>query len=603
MKGALSRAFISHMNNVSIRIKLLFFFLLLSVIPFLVMTFLNNKTVSSEIKEQILFSADQVFNDNITMIKNKLDGVVEVSTLICLNDSVVQQVLGAKPLSYFEDYMLQNSDYRRLSDFLFNVEKYEFIKRVALYTKNNYFFSSQNVNFYSMDEVKESSWYAEVIGSSKQINWFSSSYFNTIKSDDSILCALRKIRNLDNLPEVLAIMRIDVDKTQITDIIKHSIITPHSRVILINSKDESVCTAGNPDNVLRYDTSLHYEEISKNYSDPQQWYTIRLVGSTLLMKSRDIPNTDWKMILLIPYADLFSASNKSRQSMTVIAIITSLAACGLAYILSYSLTKRIKQLILHMRKLETGNFDIGILPHSRDEIGLLQQNFNYMLTKLSTVMDEKLEMGKEIKNTDLKLLQAQINPHFLYNTLDLINWKAIDKNVPEISTLVQALAKYYRMSLGKGEDIVPLSDEIEHVKTYVRIQNERFQNRIHLDISIPESLKQFRVLKLLLQPLVENSILHGIMEKYDMEGTIRIDAAATDGRVSIRITDDGVGMQQSRLETLLVPEQDNKKNGYGIRNIHERIKLYYGAEYGLSYKSSLGSGTVAEITLPFQNLP
>ena len=227
-----------------------------------------------------------------------------------------------------------------------------------------------------------------------------------------------------------------------------------------------------------------------------------------------------------------------------------------------------------------------------------------MLTKISILMDSQYALGKRIKELELKSLQAQINPHFLYNTLDLIKWRANEYNDTETEELVAALSNYYKRSLGRGRDMVPLKDEIDHIESYVYIQNMRFDNCVKLTVEIPDSLKNCLLPRITLQPIVENAIIHGILEKNDESGTINIRAEGRNNELYIYITDDGVGMEQEKADILL-SENDTMNitgSGYGLKNIDERIKLSFGEAYGISFSSHPGKGTTVIVRIPIKIL-
>ena len=223
-----------------------------------------------------------------------------------------------------------------------------------------------------------------------------------------------------------------------------------------------------------------------------------------------------------------------------------------------------------------------------------------MVKRINNLVQQQYQAGRDIKNAELKALQAQINPHFLYNTLDLINWKAIDKNVPEITEITHALAKFYKLSLNQGKDVVTLRDEINHISTYVQIQNLRFDEKIGFCISIPEDLYQYGILKLLLQPIVENAIIHGILPKKgeNYKGIIEITGSIDKEDLVLNIRDNGVGITKEKIKSIFNNTNVRNKNGYGIKNINDRIKLYYGEKYGLTYQSCEEMGTTVTIYIP-----
>ncbi|MDF2986874.1 MAG: integral rane sensor signal transduction histidine kinase [Eubacterium sp.] len=251
-----------------------------------------------------------------------------------------------------------------------------------------------------------------------------------------------------------------------------------------------------------------------------------------------------------------------------------------------------------MKEAGSKNFIIEPLKNGEDEIGELTDSFNSMAGKINGLLDEQYRLGYEIKNLELKVLQSLINPHFLYNTLDMIYWLAVKNKVPAIENAAKSLGRFYNLSLGHGEDIVTLEKELTHVSTYVNIQNMRFEDKIKLVVDVPDELYSCRIIKIVLQPLVENAILHGIYEKEDSRGTITISGDASDGILQITIEDDGVGMNTEHLSALLSTPGENR--GYGVWNINERIRLTYGEPYGLQFTSTPNAGTCVFVKFPFE---
>jgi two-component system sensor histidine kinase YesM len=256
-----------------------------------------------------------------------------------------------------------------------------------------------------------------------------------------------------------------------------------------------------------------------------------------------------------------------------------------------------------MDRVVQGDFSVALNPGNRDEIGQMTERFNLMVSEIEQLIEEKYRLGKEVKNLELKALQAQINPHFLYNTLDLINWMSLRGDAHEITKLVNALSRFYKLSLGMGEDTVTVRAEIEHVSTYVQIQNMRYEDAIELIVEVPQSLLGCPILKLVVQPLVENAIFHGILMKKDERGTIRIRGEREGGHVHLFVEDDGMGMTEEMVQRVLTGSAVSKDHhGYGVRNIHERLQLSYGSGFGLRFQSVPGRGTSVRITIPAAGL-
>ncbi len=217
-------------------------------------------------------------------------------------------------------------------------------------------------------------------------------------------------------------------------------------------------------------------------------------------------------------------------------------------------------------------------------------------------MEEKVSYGQQIKSLELKALQAQINPHFLYNSLDLINCTAIAHSVPQISRMVKSLGQFYRLSLSGGKEQILLSAEMKHARLYVDIQNMRFEDRIEAHWSLDEDAGKCQIIKIILQPLIENAILHGIFEKPSKHGNLWVNVSRNADIITITVSDDGVGMNEETLQANFFSASHENvsetSGGYGVRNICDRLRIAYGAPYGLSCESAPDRGTTITITIP-----
>jgi two-component system sensor histidine kinase YesM len=279
----------------------------------------------------------------------------------------------------------------------------------------------------------------------------------------------------------------------------------------------------------------------------------------------------------------------------------------LAFWVASTSTRRIGRLIAGVREFERGNLTLQLAGEGADEIGELTGDLNRMASRITWLLDERYRLGQETKHSEMRALQAQINPHFLYNTLDLVNCLALRRGDPAIGSAVEALSRFYRLSLSGGAETVSLSQELEHVEIYVRIQNMRFDDGISLTVDVPEELRRLPILKIVLQPLVENAILHGIREKEGWRGTVAIrawrepageDESGEPDVLAVEIADDGVGMESARLAELRQGVKPAEGHGYGVRNIDRRLKIRYGPQYGLTYRSERGHGTRVTVRIP-----
>ena len=228
----------------------------------------------------------------------------------------------------------------------------------------------------------------------------------------------------------------------------------------------------------------------------------------------------------------------------------------------------------------------------------MAMGFNQMVNKLNEQRQRILKEQSQLRKAQLDILQSQINPHFLYNTLDLIIWMARNKRKDEIISIVYSLTKLLRISLSKGSDIISLEDEITHIESYLTIQSIRYKDVIHYKIKVPDELKPYRIPKLTLQPIVENAIYHGLKETAE-GGTIFIEAQETDNTLLLIVQDNGRGMDPSKEKSIndmfLNPAM---KFGFGLNNVNERIKLHFGKDYGIEVSSQINVGTEVKIRIP-----
>ena len=303
-----------------------------------------------------------------------------------------------------------------------------------------------------------------------------------------------------------------------------------------------------------------------------------LSGKNLTLNVRTIGYTGWKLVrfFVLFVADLF---------LFLLAMINAF--------ISDKISNPIKSLDGSVREIESGNLDVEIVPSGSYEVEHLGKSIKNMLGRIKVLMSDLVAEHNAKRKSEFDTLQSQINPHFLYNTLDIIVWMIENENSDKAVNIVTALAKFFRISLSKGKNIITVKDEVEHVRNYLMIQNMRFKNRFEYSIDVDEEVLSYSSLKLMLQPLVENAIYHG-MEFMDGDGEIDVKVFKEDDSLYFTITDNGLGMSEDMVETLLSKDFVPSKKGSGIGV----IKLYFGSEYGLKVESEPDEGTKITIHLP-----
>lgn len=321
-------------------------------------------------------------------------------------------------------------------------------------------------------------------------------------------------------------------------------------------------------------------------------------GEKRLITLKNVKYADWR-IVGVSYMDEIMTPKKEINSFAVFVLIFGMVfAIAASMLISAKISHPIKKLEKLMQKVERGEFDINVEVKGEDEVKQLSRTFNIMILRIKELMSQIIKEQEEKRKSELKALQAQINPHFLYNTLDSIVWMAENGKSQGVITMVTALAKLFRTSISKGEEVITVRDEIEHARNYLIIQQIRFRDKFEFEIKAQPEVLECKSLKLILQPLIENSIYHGFEHMVD-KGKIQIIASEVNGKLLYEVIDNGLGMSEEVLERVLKNETVSENgSGVGVKNIHERIKLYYGDEYGLEIESELEEGTSVKVWLP-----
>ena len=324
-----------------------------------------------------------------------------------------------------------------------------------------------------------------------------------------------------------------------------------------------------------------------------------LRGKNITLNVRTIGYTGWKLVGVTPSAALGIDGIKFRFFVLFVADLFLFLLAMINAFISDKISNPIKRLDGSVREIESGNLDVEILPSGSYEVEHLGKSIKNMLGRIKVLMSDLVAEHNAKRKSEFDTLQSQINPHFLYNTLDIIVWMIENENSDKAVNIVTALAKFFRISLSKGKNIITVKDEVEHVRNYLMIQNMRFKNRFEYSIDVDEKVLSYSSLKLMLQPLVENAIYHG-MEFMDGDGEIDVKVFKEDDSLYFTITDNGLGMSEDMVETLLSKDfvPSKKGSGIGVKNVNERIKLYFGSEYGLKVESEPDEGTKITIHLP-----
>lgn len=583
-------------NDLKLMQKLLLSYIILILLPLVVLSYLIYDNVTEVIEEHVVYSAKQSFEQTNSYLTYKFYNIIEKSNVL-LNNKLFIDIMSSDSSSGLTEQVKNSMD---LSLFLTSLEDEINISNVKLYVSDDYLYSNDGKNIFGLKSIESDKWYTTLMRSNKSYLWAPSSYLNgksktaSTNKEMELLTYAKKIILPNDYSKSVGAIRFDFPKRSITNILTKAN-TINDSLSYIQCPNGDIFAASNIELLEKYKMN---DEQFKNSLNADNWTFINLNNEKVLTTSRPINNTNLYMVIVIPFGSLLQDSKDIQNLVFVLLFIIGTVAYLFAYFLSYSITKKIKLLASKMYDTHKGKLVVADIQHGSDEIGGLIEDYNYMVITMTRLIDDQYISGQKVKSAELKVLHSQINPHFLYNTLDMINWYALKNSGSEIVTIVEALAKFYKLSLNKGNEIIPIKDEIAHVQCYFQIQSFRYKY-ISLEINIQQELLDFTIPKIILQPIVENSIMHGILCKENKTGKVRISGYLADDCLIVSVEDNGIGMTNDKIEELMSGKIDSKGGGgFGVRNTQERIQLHYGPDYGLKYHSELEKGTTVEIKIP-----
>ncbi|MBD2870864.1 sensor histidine kinase [Paenibacillus sp. IB182493] len=358
---------------------------------------------------------------------------------------------------------------------------------------------------------------------------------------------------------------------------------------------------------------LRNESVEKALTSSDS-YIDESAGVKRLNTVQSVVNIGWKVVGVSYLDEIMTTREEVNRYMVQVVVVVLVMAFLISMLLAAVLSRPIRRMGKTMKAVERGDFDVELPMKGPLEVVQLSSRFNLMLDKIRQLMRQIIVEQESKRKYELEALQAQINPHFLYNTLNsVVRMVGMSKN-EDVITMITSLSKLFRISLSKGKTTITVREELEHARHYLTIQQMRFKKKFDFAIEAEEEALPCFTLKLVLQPLIENAIVHGIEYMVD-EGMIRVKAYVRDGLLALEVADNGVGMSPQKLQGMLVELEagigaeasgpdggsgsgSNSGSGVAVRNVHARIRLYYGAQYGLSYESEQEEGTTVRVLMP-----
>lgn len=322
------------------------------------------------------------------------------------------------------------------------------------------------------------------------------------------------------------------------------------------------------------------------------------INNGVIYTVKDVSKFDWRVVGVSYVNELVDdKATTAIELIIVIALIVMVFAIIVLFVLSKKLTKPVRSLVDSMSTFEKNAVDFKYNPvRGASEFNKLSSSFEHMVIQIQELMEKVKNEEIALRKTELKALQAQINPHFLYNTLDSIQWMCEEEKTEDAITMVGALAQLFRISISKGYELIPIEKEIQHAKNYLVIQSYRYKDQFTYHFDIDEEVLPYLCNKITIQPIIENALYHGISRMVD-EGEISITVRKTGDDIIMKIKDNGIGMSEEQVENILKKERTDSK-GIGVKNVNDRIKIYFGEDYGIVVQSELDVGTMITIKIP-----
>ena len=450
-----------------------------------------------------------------------------------------------------------------------------------------------------ISQAKGTYWYGIFQGNRENQEMFCPSFYLGSQEkknygDMAYICPLSLYYHSNAYKAYLAVYFSD---SKLNSILSDNLSLEGSVSYIVNERDAIVATS---DQSLSGIYRLDYDTIKESFMSSNNFIERNILDTKVYAGFYSISNTDWFMVTILPAPPLIHESNHLMLQIALLYAGFLVLALIFANVLAHSITGRLSSVIRQMQTVRHGPPTPMESPQAHDEIGDLIDTYNYMTRKMYELMEKQAKAAEDLRIAEFNSLQAQINPHFLYNTMDMINWMALQGQTEEISHAVQSLSRFYKLTLSRKKGISTIARELEHVTIYVQLQNMRYHDSIELITDIPDELSEYQIPKLTLQPVVENSILHGILEKESKSGTIVITGWMENEDIVLLISDDGVGIPPEILSTILSGKGNSQSGGTNIAvyNTHRRLQILYGKDCGLIYSSNPGEGTEVEIRFP-----
>lgn len=560
-------------NGIKLRYKLAIFYSLFCFLPVMLLFLLSFLQMRSIIDDKEKLNLQSYLQQSVSSMDRTLDGYNSLSDYIAFDRTLAEafSMEYGTPYEQYEQLTQKVDPILRSSSYFHGG-----MQRITIYTDNG--MVKHDTTVAPVSEIEETDWYQKTL-EHPGLNWF-------VNYPEKTLFSARKLA-FSGAREGVNILYMDVDYQKL--------FTPYAETLIsecglyITDQEGKLVFEESRFSGKNQNYDLTYSEFLEQRDRGSADYTILCEQSN---------TTGWTVWLYQPVG-LAGESMRPIGVMAGVTILICIFAAVLAYFITSGMVSgRIERLTCLMQEVQEGSMDMQVGSDDRDEIGMLYRGFGSMMKRIRTLINEVYLSKITQKEAELKALQAQINPHFLYNTLSLINWKALAAGEEDISRMTLAMSTFYRTALNRGRNVLQVEAELSNTRVYLEIQSMLHDGDFDYEIEVQPEILQCESLNLILQPLVENAIHHGIEEKTDGRGKISVRGWKEDNCVWFMVEDNGVGMEQKVADKILTMES----KGYGVRNVDERIRLCYGEKYAMKVESVVGKGTKMTIHFPAKQL-
>ncbi len=596
-------------RKVKIQPKLICFFIIVAIIPLLLSSSMSYKETSTAIHNKISKYSQQLMNQISVNVDRELARLENDSIEIEFSSLVQETLINIKNMTAWE---VENVQLTLQETLVKKFATLHDVSDVLIYTNSNQKmvaygdkagfalnFKKDFINDYlkRLDEAEGTPvWISVNEENEDRLVQFATSSEQMNKSNGVLLG--RAIVSLEN-SDIIGRLIIRTNERHFSNIYQDLDIGSGAEVFLIDSDGIVVSSRNKNIPVTKpFKDRTLIKQILANSSMGINTFDMEMEGETYLIAFSHVPTAEWFVVSTIPYSYLNSEATGIGQKLLWLSLICLLLSIILSYIFSSSVSMPLKSLIKAMNKVKKGNLDIELSDNSRDEIGEVIGNFKTMVSEIKVLMEDIKYKENQKKIAEIKTLQAQINPHFLSNALNTVKWLANAQKADNIETLVASIIQLLHVSMGKGVDFITVREELEYIKSYIKIQEYSYFDKFEVVFAVDEEILDYKILKFILQPIVENAIIHGIGQT-NQKGLISVKAYKYEEELIFTITDNGAGMRKEKIERVLKSDGENSAfSGIGISNVNERIKLNFGEEYGLNIESMEGLYTSVEVRLP-----